>query len=365
MSPMVRIGDVQKLTPRQREILRLILNGFDAKSAARELGISVHTVNEHLTEARRHLGVSSSREAARILREAESTPPNYAGPNELGVVHPIRRRAWLRQLSLNRRLTYAGGALLILIAAAAIYLSIASGNFPSKHPNTPQTGISTRPGAAEQNPSPYQSRDVPAGRFDRLRVLGPFKVGVLISGEPGQVNLQGPPALLADTITSVEGDTLIVRFREGATWSWNPGSGVNVFVSAPTLTSVKVDGAAEVEVRGVRGDMLSAETDGSGTIILRGVDVGRVQLATGGSGGITVEGRARDGTYVVGGSGSIDAKRLRVESASIAIGGAGSAYADVSNAANISVNGSGRVEVVGGATCIKQPAHSRQVDCRR
>jgi hypothetical protein len=68
---------------------------------------------------------------------------------------------------------------------------------------------------------------------------------------------------------------------------------------------------------------------------------------------------------VVGGSGSIDAKRLRVERASIAIGGAGSAYADVSNAANISVNGSGRVEVVGGATCIKQPANSRQVDCRR
>jgi hypothetical protein len=195
-------------------------------------------------------------------------------------------------------------------------------------------------------------------------VSGPFKVGVLVSSEAAQVHVMGPPALLADTITTVEGDTLTIRFREGADWSWNPGSGVNVFVAAPNLDAVNVDGAAQVEISGVRGDMLSAETDGSGTLALRELDVERVQLATGGPGGITVEGRAREGTYVVGGPGSIDAKRLRVENASIAIAGAGSAYADVSHAANVSVNGSGRVEVVGGATCIKQPANSPRVDCR-
>eukprot|EP01037_Dinobryon_pediforme_P034346 gene34346-40218_t len=82
----MRESEVRNLTPRQKEILRLLLNGFDAKSAGRELGISVHTVNEHLREARRQLGVSSSREAARVLRKVEGAPPNYVGPNELGVV---------------------------------------------------------------------------------------------------------------------------------------------------------------------------------------------------------------------------------------------------------------------------------------
>ena len=81
---MVSVSHVQKLTPRQKEVLRLILNGFDSKSVGRELGISVHTVNEHLTEARRHLGVSSSREAARILREAELTPPMTWDPTDWG-----------------------------------------------------------------------------------------------------------------------------------------------------------------------------------------------------------------------------------------------------------------------------------------
>jgi hypothetical protein len=228
-------------------------------------------------------------------------------------------------------------------------------------------GAFTLAGAAqarEIQPSSYQSRDVQTGAFDRMKVSGPFRVGVSIGGDPARVRLSGPPALLADTIATVDGDTLKIRFREGATWRWNPGSGVNVFVSAPKLVSVGVEGAASVEIDGVRGETFSAATEGSGTIVLSGLDAGRVRFATGGSGGITAEGAAREGSYAVGGSGSIDAKRLRVASATVAIGGAGSIYADASGRAVIAVGGSGRVEVVGGATCISQPANSLRVECR-
>lgn len=358
------VDDVQKLTPRQKEILRLLLNGFDAKSAGRQLGISVHTVNEHLRDARRHLGVSSSREAARILGHAESEPPKSMGPNWLGVVHPSSRRLWFGQPSSNRRLAYAGVLLVTVVAVAAIAFAIANGSPAAKGSNTPAKVIATRPSAGAQTGNSYQSRDIPVGAFERLKVSGPFEVGVLASGEPPQVRLVGPPAMLADTIATIEGDTLTIRFREGATWSWNPGSGVNVFVSAPNLNSMSIEGAADVQIGAVRGQMFSAATEGSGSIVARELDVGHVQLVTGGAGGITIEGRAREGTYVVGGSGSIDAKRLRVGSASIAIDGAGSAYADVSATANVSVNGSGRAEVVGGATCIKQPTNSPRIECR-
>jgi hypothetical protein len=170
--------------------------------------------------------------------------------------------------------------------------------------------------------------------------------------------------LLADTVVAVEGNTLAIRFREGATWSWNPGSGMNVVVSARSLASVNLQGAADVEIYGVHGDTFAAATEGSGVVKATGLDVGQVQLATGGSGGISVEGHAREATYVVGGSGSIDAMRLRVKDASISIGGAGSSYANVSGVAKISLSGNGRVEVVGGATCIKQPAKSPRIECR-
>ncbi len=357
------VADVQKLTPRQKEILRLLLNGYDAKSIGRELGISVHTVTEHLREARRHLGVSSSREAARILSRTESVPPNNMGPSTLGVDGPstTQFRSW--QLKSNGRLAYTGVLLVILIGAAAIALSLSGGSQTSDssvRSNDPVTG----PSVAEANPSPYQFRKITVGTFDRLKVSGPFKVGVGVIDEPGQVRLQGPPALLADTIVSVEDGTLSIRFREGATWSWNPGSGVNISIFTPRLTSVALEGAAIVEVSGMRGETFAATTKDAGIVKATGMEVGRVSLTTGGSGSISAEGSAREATYVVGGSGSIDAMRLRVTNATIAIGGSGSSYANVSGTANIASVGSGNVEVVGGATCNKQPAESRRIECR-
>ncbi|WP_296722444.1 DUF4019 domain-containing protein [Erythrobacter sp.] len=76
---------VDKLTERERETLRLLLNGHDSKSMAAELGISVHTVNDRLREARRKLGVPSSKAAARLLAQHEAvTPPENLARNEMG-----------------------------------------------------------------------------------------------------------------------------------------------------------------------------------------------------------------------------------------------------------------------------------------
>lgn len=72
------------LTDKERQTLRLILRGHDAKSSANELGLSVHTVNERLREARRKLGVTSSREAARRLHEAEAQAPELLEDKSLG-----------------------------------------------------------------------------------------------------------------------------------------------------------------------------------------------------------------------------------------------------------------------------------------
>lgn len=69
---------IDALTERERHTLRLILRGHDAKSAARELGLSVHTVNERLRDARRKLGVTSSREAARRLLAEEGDSADAA-----------------------------------------------------------------------------------------------------------------------------------------------------------------------------------------------------------------------------------------------------------------------------------------------
>lgn len=115
--------DLQLLSEREKEALRLLGHGHDAKSAARELGLSVHTVNERLRSARHKLQVTSSKAAVRLLLAHEApdklvykdfgvgleTPLRHARPTESG--HDARRR----------RLALAGGgmaimSLLILVA---------------------------------------------------------------------------------------------------------------------------------------------------------------------------------------------------------------------------------------------------------
>lgn len=80
---------IRTLTEREKQTLRLIVRGHDAKSTARSLGLSVHTINERLRDARRKMAVSSSREAARLLLEAEGglTPaptPQLFGDTQIG-----------------------------------------------------------------------------------------------------------------------------------------------------------------------------------------------------------------------------------------------------------------------------------------
>lgn len=57
--------------------MRLLVQGHDIKSIARALAITPTAANERLRTARQKLGVSSSREAARILAAAEGAPSYY------------------------------------------------------------------------------------------------------------------------------------------------------------------------------------------------------------------------------------------------------------------------------------------------
>jgi DNA-binding CsgD family transcriptional regulator len=125
------VAATETLTEREKETLRLLLRGHDAKSIARNLNLSVHTVNERLRDARQKLGVSSSREAARVLARFENADPNFLGDIDFGVVAPRfggqedehkghRNRA-------SRLLPWFGGGMLMLSLIVAAVVMISSG----------------------------------------------------------------------------------------------------------------------------------------------------------------------------------------------------------------------------------------------
>ena len=113
----------QALTEKEKETLRLLIGGHDAKSIARALGLSIHTVNERLRDARRKMAVTSSREAARLMRAAEGRDPNSIVDKQLGDAldpvaspHPDTSTA---ASALNRPAVWiVGGSIMLLLTIA-------------------------------------------------------------------------------------------------------------------------------------------------------------------------------------------------------------------------------------------------------
>lgn len=129
----------QALTEKERETLRLLVQGYDAKSMARHLGLSVHTVNERLRDARRKMATSSSREAARLLREAEEQTPQFLGDKTLGGASGRIDRQTAGQPARGRgiwrRTGWIAGGTVMSISLALLALSALSG--PTQAPATP------------------------------------------------------------------------------------------------------------------------------------------------------------------------------------------------------------------------------------
>ena len=137
-------GAIQNLTDKEKEALRLLVEGHDAKSSSALLGISVYTLNDRLRNARRKLQVSSSREAARILRDAEDEAPQTSPQNlariSLGIAdEPVSGDTEaLNQHSQNGppRFTWLAGGMLIMsiIIAAAIFAAVSTSGEESDAP---------------------------------------------------------------------------------------------------------------------------------------------------------------------------------------------------------------------------------------
>lgn len=146
----------QDLPEREKQVLRLLLSGHDAKSIGRELGLSTNIVNERLRDSRRKLGVGSSREAARLLALSEPDTPNNFGNKQLGIApapqstdHAVGPNANERDRAIQKGLIVTTIAAIFLAGAAFFYAA-------SSTPAGPPTVTATYPSdGSEIQPGPY------------------------------------------------------------------------------------------------------------------------------------------------------------------------------------------------------------------
>lgn len=114
---------INALTEKEKQTLRLIVRGHDAKSIARNLNLSIHTINERLRDVRRKLAVSSSREAARLLFDAEEGLPNPLGDANIGEAQSgpeMRKGTDAGRIHRLTRITVGGIVMSLLLGLIAL-----------------------------------------------------------------------------------------------------------------------------------------------------------------------------------------------------------------------------------------------------
>lgn len=163
MSPAPSLIDT--LSPQQVACLRLVADLRTSKQISELLGISSHTVDTHLSNAVRKLGVANRMEAARLLAEACATPPERLTdqsppvadmavttpqPLSQAAAAPVGRRVTLPRWT--RLAIIAGGAValvyavILIIVGAEVLTRMAKG---SSHPAKAEA-TSSRPGASRE-----------------------------------------------------------------------------------------------------------------------------------------------------------------------------------------------------------------------
>lgn len=93
-------GTGYALTQRQRDILQFLQQGLDNQAIARQLGVSVKTVENHLTRLYRHLNVQSRLEAVSFATQ-HATALRLAETSNGAQAHPARIAKQLRLLVID------------------------------------------------------------------------------------------------------------------------------------------------------------------------------------------------------------------------------------------------------------------------
>lgn len=125
-------GGIERLTEREKRVLRLLATGHTVKSAAAEEAITENAANELLRSARRKLDTGSSREAARLLVGVEGGPPKNRDGK---IVVPLPQPAGESPATMD------AGTIAFIAAAIA-----ASANPPRVIATEPADGAEISPG---------------------------------------------------------------------------------------------------------------------------------------------------------------------------------------------------------------------------
>ena len=178
---------------------------------------------------------------------------------------------------------------------------------------------------------------------------------------------KGLRTLLERTTVEVRGDKLVIRPQEHKGWfgGWSSSKGKAHFtVTVPQLRGATIAGSGDIRVDRVQGPSFEGTVAGSGGISLAQIEVQTLKLAIAGSGGVKAgAGRAQSAEYDIAGSGDLDLGARRCPATEGIDRRVRRRARTVDGTADVSIMGSGDVEIGGGAKCNVSKMGSGDVRC--
>ncbi|MEQ7153915.1 GIN domain-containing protein [Brevundimonas aurifodinae] len=196
-----------------------------------------------------------------------------------------------------------------------------------------------RAGKAEDL-GPDITRSVAFEGGERLELDLPADV-TYVQGDANTVEIVGPQSVI-DRIR-VQGsriwmdngpERVTVRWDSDGIDGWSDTERVRITVTAPSVTTFDLEGSSDVKIRDYDHDTMAIDLSGSGEI--------------------EIDGRATALELDISGSGEADLSRLILTDANVAIAGSGEARLGPTGRADITISGSGDVELT------QQPATLNQ-----
>jgi len=197
---------------------------------------------------------------------------------------------------------------------------------------------------------------------EQVEMNGPFDLAI-IRADRASLDIQGEERLLPKVVVQQDGKILHISTK-GMLVTMNQM--VKITLTIPKLTGLTQYGSGDSEVTGFSGTSINFNVNGSGDLSFSGqyqhvgvqikgsgnteLDVAnaeQIEINSAGSGDVTAIGKVNKLSAVSTGSGNIDAQRLISQQAEAISHGSGNIKAYANKAVNITLTGSGDIEIYG------------------
>ncbi|SKB72777.1 head GIN domain-containing protein [Sphingopyxis flava] len=213
-----------------------------------------------------------------------------------------------------------------------------------------------------ESAGPAATKSFALSGFTGVEAAGPYGVTIR-RGDSFAISAKGPQAELDQLEIAVEGSMLAIR-RKKSSWSFRDHDDVDIMITMPRLSVVKLTGSGTVEADSVEGDAAEAAVTGSGELKIAKLSGTRVKLDMSGSGDLEVAGgKVGSGEINLTGSGDVDADGLLADTLDVSVTGSGDVKAQATGRAEVRLLGSGDVKIGGGARCSTRKTGSGTVTC--